>query len=114
MGAWVIGHNLAGYLPEADTYAYAEWQDAYDAFVEMCREYADENDEANDEMATPEWSEDDYGSMRACVDSILADRDATRGEGHPAGMIVADSDDRRISFWMQWEETRDPDADDAE
>lgn len=119
MGAWVIGHNIAGYMPESDTYAYAEWQEAHDAFVEMCREYAEENDEANDAMAEPDWSDDDYGSMRACVDSILKDSDHKSltvfgPDGNPAcGMTVADNDDRWISFWLQWEPTREPD-DDAE
>lgn len=110
MGAWVIGHNLPGYLPESDTYAYECHRDAYDSFKEMCREYADRDDEGHDSLAEPDWSDDDYGSMRACVDSIISNHDdgSWRGGKHEAGMMVRDSDDRPISFWLVWSDDRDP------
>lgn len=116
MGAWVVGRNLAGYLPESDTYAFADWADAYETFKDEARTYADENDELNDELASPDWSEDDYGSMRATVDSILADGDDRKhglsGQNESAGMVVGDSDDRPISFWLQWSDDREPEEDD--
>lgn len=115
MGAWVIGHNLAGYLPESDTHAFADYGEARAAFADMAREYADENDEANDAMAAEDWSDEDYGSMRATVDSILADHDHLGAEGpdggRQCGMIVGDSDDRRISFWLSWSDDREPEGD---
>jgi hypothetical protein len=107
MGAWVIGRNLAGYLPESDTYAYPDHAEAAEAFVEMVREYADDDDERNDEHAEPDWADDDYGTMRATVDSILADGDATGPDGG-MGMVVGDSDDRPISFWLMWSDDREP------
>jgi len=113
MGAWVIGHNLAGYLPESDTYAFQNYSEAESAFRDMCREYADADDALNDMLADEFWSDDDYGTMRAIVDSILADGDhvgfpGPNGNPH-CGMIVVDSDDRRISFWLVWSDDRDPD-----
>lgn len=65
MGAWVVGHNLAGYLPESDTVAYEEWSDAVEQFEAMACEYADDDDEANDADEEPDWTDEDYGSMRA-------------------------------------------------
>jgi len=111
MGAWVIGHNLAGYLPESDTYAFQDYSEAESAFRDMCREYADADDEAADSLAAEDWTEDDYGRMRAIVDSILADGDHVGTDDDPllCGMVVADSDDRRISFWLVWSDDRDPD-----
>lgn len=108
MGAWVIGHNIAGYLPESDTVAYADRSEALEAFVSMCREYADEDDERNDALALADWSGEDFGSMRATVDSIVRDGDHRSVRDESAGMVIADSDDRRVSFWMQWEPTREP------
>lgn len=119
MGAWVIGRNVAGYLPETDSHAYAEHGDAYEAFKDMAREYADEDDAANDEHAEPDWADDDYGTMRATVDSILSDGDhldahaASLGmETGSAGMTVADSQGRRIEFWLEWNENEVPDDQD--
>jgi hypothetical protein len=108
MGAWVTGHNLAGYMPESDTYAYETWKEAVAGMVADAQDYADTDDEANDAMADADWADEDYGSMRATVDAILAD-DGPREEGKPWSMQVADSDDRRIVFWLQWEATRNAD-----
>lgn len=110
MGAYVIGHNIAGYLPEGDTHSFATFPEALEGFENMAREYADDADEINDALAEPDWSEDDYGTMRACVDSIIADRDHIAVDGNSAGMIVDDNHNRDISFWLRWEHTREPDT----
>jgi hypothetical protein len=108
MGAWVTGHNLAGYMPESDTYAYETWKEAVAGMVADAQDYADTDDEHHNGMADETWTDEDYGSMRATVDAILAD-DGPREEGKSWSMWVADSDDRRIVFWLQWEATRDAD-----
>lgn len=110
MGAYVIGHNLAGYMPESDTHSFATFPEALEAFENMAREYADSDDEANDALAEPDWSEEDYGSMLAMVNSIIADRDHVAMDEYQAGMVVTDNSDRSISFWLQWEPTREPDT----
>ena len=51
MGAWVVGRNIAGYLPEADTFAFESWGDASIALQDEMREYADTDDESALESA---------------------------------------------------------------
>lgn len=112
MGAFVIGHNLAGYLPEGDTHSFATFPEALAAFGNMVREYADNDDEANDSMSEADWADEDYGSMRAEVDAVLADpsRFHVAADERSAGMILMDNDNRSVSFWLQWEPTREPDT----
>lgn len=107
MGAWVVGHNLAGYLPESDTYAYETWADAVVGLKADARDYADADDDRNDAMEDVDWTDEDYGSMHSTVDSILADDGPAEGE--PYQMMVNDSDGRNIVFWLQWEDTRNAD-----
>jgi hypothetical protein len=119
-GAWVIGHNLSGYLPEADTYAYADRTEAVEAFVAMAEEYADQDDEMIDEdnqvayASEDEIPEDERAMMRAVVDSILADDGPNAPDlaGKDYGMRVEDGRGRTIYFWLQWEPTRVPFTDD--
>lgn len=108
MGAWVAGHNLAGYLPESDTVAYETWKDAVAGMVADAQDYADRDDDHNDDMADETWTDEDYGSMRAEVDSTLAD-DGPRDEGKPFEMCITDNDGRHIVFWVQFEITRNAD-----
>lgn len=112
MGAFVVGRNLAGYLPESDTDAYATFPEALTAFENMAKEYADKDDEANDELEESDWTDEEYGSMRATVDSILADASRLHvgADERSAAMIVQDSDGRPVSFWVQWEESREADT----
>lgn len=52
-----------------------------------------------------EYFHSDLGSMRATVDSMLADADTDRtprGEHDGEGYVVSDNDDRSISFWAQY------------
>ena len=131
MGAWVIGHNLAGYLPEADTYAFEPRDDAAEALADDMREYASTDDEhawcllpSNPAEAERQGysvngagaaARIDYGddtpSMRAHVEAVLRDD----GPDTPAvvngdwGAIVEDGSGRRISFWLMWSDDRDPD-----
>lgn len=67
-GAWAVGLNTAGYLPEADVLTFATWEEAKDAYVAMCHEWADSDDESFED-----GQPDSIGSSRACVDSILSD-----------------------------------------
>lgn len=108
MGAWVAGHNLAGYMPEADTVAYETWKEAVAGMVADAQDYADTDDSHNDDMAQTDWSDEDYGSMRADVDSLLTDDGPTVAD-QPYAMHVTDNDGRHIVFWVQFEATRNAD-----
>lgn len=111
MGAWTVGHNLTGYLPESDVFAYEEWADAVEGFKAEARDYAETNDDAAAEgMTEEEWTAEPP-SMLATVDSILADDPPV--EGKDFAMIVADSDDRRITFFLAWSDDREPDDDEV-
>src|SRR5258708_7231829 len=48
-GAWVVGHNTAGYLPDTDPSTYTTWTEASEAYVDMCRSWADADDESFEE-----------------------------------------------------------------
>lgn len=108
MGAWVAGHNLPGYLPESDIVAVATWKEGVAAMVADAQHYADTDDEANDAMAESDWADEDYGSMRATVDSILAD-DGPTVVDQPFTMCIKDNDGRTIAFWVVWESGATPD-----
>lgn len=115
MGAWTVGRNLAGYLPESDVSAFAEdeYDEAVSFYLSEARDYADRDDEANDEHAESDWTDEDYGSMRATVDSIIRDGDdvhlgLTSGQ-RERGMIVRDNEDRPISFWLAWDDSAEAD-----
>lgn len=121
MGAWVTGHNLAGYLPEADTYAFKDWEDARQSLVDDMTEYADSNDEAAAAVLAataipsdyPDYESTGYGDdepcMRAEVDAVLKD-DAARDDKDFTAHVV-DSDGHLIAFWLQWSDDREPDED---
>ncbi len=125
MGAWVVGRNLAGYLPESHTYAFRDWNEAYEQFVLLACEYADEEDDLAyewlQENAVPEdypdYANSGYGddepSMLATVKAILRDGDdrahGLTGTNEPAGMALEDSNGRRIAFWLDWSDDREPD-----
>lgn len=108
MGAWVAGHNILGYLPEADTVAYETWKDAVVGMVADAKDYADTDDEHHDDTADETWAKDDYGTMRAQVDSALADDGPTVAD-QSFRMCIVDNDGRPIVFWVHWEITRDAD-----
>jgi hypothetical protein len=103
VGAWVIGQNVAGYLPEPDdTPAFADWSAAADALREMMRDYADRDDE--------DAFEDDQPAMRAAADSILADDGPETGVDWACQVV--DGRGRPIVFWVSWSDDRYPDDDD--
>ena len=106
MGAWTVGHNLAGYMPESDVWAFAEWQDAADTYIAEARRYADEDDE----MAEEDGNESP--TMRATVDAILSDPSFPLEDGKPYGMVVEDNRGRNISLWLDWSD-EDPPEDDG-
>lgn len=121
-GAWVTGHNLAGYMPEADTYAYARWSDARDSLMSDMREYADaDDDHAYDVLSMtadpadyPDHENSGYGddepAMLATVNSILRDNSPEPDQDWSAR--VEDSRGRSIVFWLTYEPSREPDEDD--
>jgi hypothetical protein len=121
MGAWVIGHNISGYLPEADTQAFETRDEAVSAFVDRAQEYAQTDDDHADDVLSDYYTspdqvpDDEWPSMRAVVDSILTDDGPNAPDltGKDYAMTVVDSNDRRIVFWLQWEPTRDPGTDDV-
>lgn len=108
MGAWTVGHNLAGYLPESDVFTYAEWADAAEGYRAEARDYADRDDDAAAEMLTEEEWQAEPPAMRATVDSILSDPSFPLVDGQEYTMIVADNDDRRIAFFLAWSPDTDP------
>lgn len=122
-GAWVIGHNLAGYLPEADTQAFETWAGAWEGFEIMVREYASNDDaEGYEYLAAtavpedyPDYETNGYGDDEPCmagaVASVLKDSIPTEDEGY--AFISEDHQGRRISFWLQWSPDREPDDNDA-
>jgi hypothetical protein len=126
-GAWVVGYNRPGYMPETDTDAFAEWSDAVSVLKETALEYADTDDDAAYQTLSetavradyPDFENSGYGddepSMKATVQAIIrdeieplslnADRDVT--------FTVSDNDDRPMVFWVQWSTDRTPDEDDS-
>lgn len=114
MPAWVIGHNLAGYMPESDTYAYADRADAARALIDLMRDYADRDDDAAYEWLPADAHDDDHPTMLATVNSLIADRDGPDGNGITGdwGYVIEDACGRPISFWLMWSPDRDPDSDD--
>jgi hypothetical protein len=113
MGAYVIGHNIAGYLPEADTYAVADWATAWETFVYEAQAYADQDDEQEAAARTAEA--DDYDgepSMLATVNAMLADDDARESTGRL--IYVDDNQGRTIAFWIQWSDDAEPETDDLD
>lgn len=112
MGAWTVGHNLAGYLPESDVWAFVEWQDAADMYVAEVQRYADEDDEmAAEDMTEDEWQAEPP-AMRATVDAILSDPSFPLENGKPYGMVIEDGRGRMISLWLDWSD-EDPPEDDG-
>lgn len=124
MGSWVIGHNMAGYLPESDTLALADWDDAATGYRVMVVEYCDTDDDHAYDVLTelaalfpqdyPDRESgggygDDEPSMRATADSILTDDPPLPGQEH--GMVIVDGDGRPIAFWLTWSPDRLPDDD---
>jgi hypothetical protein len=120
IGAWVVGRNIAGYMPESDTMSFVEWSDAWTAMWDEARRYADEDDALWEELpcsceaeGRTEHRDECYGTMRATVDSMSTDAamDPT-AQDTDWSMTVNDYNDRPIAFWVQWngEEV----ADDAE
>lgn len=107
-----VGHNLSGYMPEADVWRYDELEDAREGLASEMRAYADADDDAArcylDETAVLEdYTRDeagniDYGddapSMLATVEAMLRD-DPPHSWGE-AGYLVEDSRGRMISFWL--------------
>lgn len=113
MGAWVVGNNLAGYRPESDTYAFAEWADAAEYLEASMREYADADDDAAYDVSTLAELEDwDQPSMLAHVEAIFGDNDGPVREDRGWSAVVEDNSYRRIEFWLTWSDYRDPEDDD--
>lgn len=68
-GAWVIGSNTAGYSPDPENVmSFEDWESASSAYVEMCRDWADADDEPY--LGT---DDEEQAASRAFVDSILSD-----------------------------------------
>jgi len=77
---WTVSHGLSGYLPMSDdTAAWLSWSDA------------------RDENGEPDYG-DDIPTMRATVNSMVADGDVAPIDGVEWTGWVADSDGRTIYF----------------
>jgi hypothetical protein len=113
MGAWTVGYNVAGYLPEAEVLAFSDWATAYDALREEIQEYARGNDEDGDGVFST------GKSMEEQIEGIQGELEQgsaffTAQEEKARGLVTVTLDDRngqQIEFWLQWSEGVTPDAD---
>jgi hypothetical protein len=99
MGAWTVGHNLAGYLPESDLKVYDDWAEAFTGFLEEMKDYAESDEDLAvilDSKASMLIQLDEWNTRWAA--------DGPEGENIPVGAIFEDSRGRLISFWLQWSE----------
>lgn len=117
-GAWVVGHNMPGYLPTADTYAVADWFDAWAILAGELDRYAEDDDNAYQEIECGHADEEDhdaecFGATRALVDGIMADaeREGLVNENQDFTVTVADNDDRLTTFFLVWSPDSEPDED---
>lgn len=125
MGAWVTGHNLAGYLPTADTYAHDSWDTAWRALRDEMESYADHDDESEWQVlpgdpdvarahgyTVADNGEIDYGddwpAMKAHVHAVWKDDGADRFPDADWSTSVTDGAGRSIEFWLMWSEDSDP------
>lgn len=114
MGAWVVGHNAAGFLPTTEPDEFETWQEAAEHVKDLMIEYAEGTDAAEfDRLAIDrgytsyeEVPEDEYPSMEATVGAILKD-DGPRETEKAWSAWAQDNDYRLIEFWLMW-------SDDAE
>lgn len=122
MGNWVIGRNMAGFLPESDPFVTDDWEHAAFCLREDMREFAEFDDDFTyqwlmdtaDMADYPDYESSGYGddepSTMATVASILKD-DGPRDGQEWAGW-VEDNQGRRWEFWLH--ATEDPVTDDEE
>lgn len=120
---WTISHGMSGYLPMSDDIvAWLSWSDARAALVADMIDYADTNDDmayellqtvpASDYPTLPDGSPDygdDMPTMRATVDSMVADGDVAPFEGQEWTCHVDDSDGRTIYFALSRHESSECD-----
>lgn len=125
MGAWVTGRNMAGDMPDADTYAHDSWDTAWRALREEMEDYADHDDESERQAlpVDPEVARahgytvtdegidygDDEPSMRAVVDAILTDDGPDKFPDSDWSASVIDGAGRNVEFWLMWSADRDAD-----
>lgn len=111
MGAWVVGHNLAGYLPESDVIAFDDYSDALDALVSEMRFYADSDDDSAWELiqSDPDAADDEAPSMSAQVGAIVTDEVKPGHLSGDVGWLLEDNSGRMVSFWLQWSDESDAD-----
>lgn len=120
-GAWVYGHNLAGYLPESDVMAFADWPDAKAGFEEMLTQYCQADDETAMDIAedararlfdeddttddrVPEFP--DSADMMERASNLLAGTPMVEGKGY--AVQLPDHRGRVIELWLKWEKTALP------
>lgn len=109
MGAWIVGHNLAGYMPESDVLAFDDYAEALNALVEEMRYYADQDDDAAWETLPADRADDELPSMLAQVGAIVTDEIKPGHLSGDVGFILEDNAGRPISFWLQWSDESEAD-----
>jgi hypothetical protein len=102
MGAWIVGHNLAGYTPESDVLAFSDYTEALSALVEEMRYYADADDDNAFDSLPADAFDDDQPAMLAQVEAIVRDEIKPGHLTGDVGFILEDNQGRNISFWLQW------------
>ena len=101
-------HVGRDFLPAADVACFKRWVDAAGHLMDMMREYADEDDDAAFDSATPDttgyssyedWiASGDAPNMLATVQSILPDDPPVEDQDYRA--TVEDSSMRMVAFWL--------------
>lgn len=126
-GAWVVGYNNAGSLPDPDnTRGYAEWDDAWRAVREEMEYYA-QSDDASARDALPTDPEEarahgytvtdegiDYGddepSMHADVRAVFAVDGPPSTPETDWGQSILTNNGTRVEFWIVFDADRIPTA----
>lgn len=105
---WHQGHNIAGFLPEAEVACLPSWQEGAEALRQDMREYAEDDDELAygdrfPENMTPQqegawWNSDEVPVMLATVDAMF--RDDPPEPDEDVEYVVEDRHYNRIAFWL--------------
>lgn len=108
-GAWTVGNNIIGHELGSLSGSFACWADALVSYVDMCREWADNEDEAFDrekerEAEEASWyGELDLGVARPTVESILKDTPPVSNEDYSMSLSP-----NGLSFdtlmWIKWDD----------
>jgi hypothetical protein len=118
VGAWVAGHNLAGYSPDPDNVAaFATWGEAWAYLADEATRQAEQDDDAvwldvHDVNGAPcdECAPRMLAQVEACVSERLWTENGVTEDAEHA-FVVEDSAGRSIVWWVHWSPESTPDED---